>query len=81
MTDPHDPFEDGDVERIYSEVMSGQINDAVAESHEELDRAVSALDTLTAKLRTLIPPAAVINFITSLAVGTAVSAVYENHDA
>lgn len=78
MSDPADPFDADEMARIHADLVSEQVNDAIVEAQEEVDRAVEAIGELTARLRTLIPRAAVINFVTSVAVGTAVMAVYED---
>lgn len=75
-SDPEDPFDEHETLDVFRDHMAGQLDGAVDQAQEEIDVAVAAIAVLTRKLRDLIPPLAVINLVSSMAVGTAVSETY-----
>lgn len=76
MTEPHDPFDDDEMDFIVSDAFGDQIADAVAGAQGELDDLTVAVVRLSARLGELVPAAAVINLVTSVAVGAAIKETY-----
>lgn len=77
MSDPDDPFDEDETADIVDDVVSDQVASAVGDAQDELADVSLAITRLTARLVELIPPAAVIQLVTSVAVGTAVKEAYE----
>lgn len=79
MTDiPDDPFDRDDMNDIYGRFHAEQINDALGDARKEIDDAVRSIIVLTERLQPLMPALAVINLVSSMAVGTAVAQVYRD---
>lgn len=76
MSEPHDPFDDDETSEIYNDAVGEQIVGALDDVQDEVDAATLAIAELAIRLGEKIPPAAVINLITSVAVGTAVKETY-----
>jgi hypothetical protein len=76
VTEPIDPFDDDEMVDIVHQFAADQVNGAVSEASEEINVAVTALEVLTARLLELIPGPAAVNLVTSMALGTAMSAAY-----
>jgi hypothetical protein len=76
MSEPIDPFDDDEMVDLVHQFAADQVNGAVSEASEEINDAVTALETLTARLLELIPRPAVVNLVTSMALGTAITATY-----
>lgn len=76
MSDIEDPFDGDEMNDIYGRFHADQMNAAVDEAQGELDDAVRTIVVLAERLRQLMPAVAVVNLISSMAVGTAVSQVF-----
>jgi hypothetical protein len=76
VNDPLDPFDDEEMDEIVRRLEAQRVYGAIDEANEEVASAVAALEALTARLQQLVPRAAVVSLITSLAVGTALSGTY-----
>jgi hypothetical protein len=76
MSDPLDPFDEEEMDEIVRRLDADRVYGAIDQANEEVACAVAALEALTARLQQLVPPAAVVSLITSLAVGTALTGTY-----
>lgn len=73
---PDDPFDADEMQDIYRNHDADCIYGAVEEAQTELDDAAHAIAVLTEKLRELIPPAAVVNLVSSVALSAALNGAY-----
>lgn len=80
MSDLADPFDDDEMQEIYRHHDADSIYGAVDEAQDELHDATSALAVLTDKLRGMIPPAAVVQLVTTLAMSAAINGTYGDGD-
>jgi polysaccharide pyruvyl transferase WcaK-like protein len=76
MTEPSDPFDEDEMQDIVRQVDADRVYGAIDEAQEEIGNAVTAIEVLVARLHQLIPAAAIVSLITSMAVGTAIEGTY-----